>query len=173
MTCALRALILLLWIVPLVPAQVPDRAPESGSEFAKVRCAVLADDRELREIPERWKIAYNGGDAALVAALYAENAYYLTQHFASGILHGRSEIQAYVQRGVDAKYHIDSIEVLATQCSGDLAYVITRYKSTNGGRNDMGVNLVVLCKKDGRWWIVAHEAAVPDPASAIRNLTGQ
>jgi hypothetical protein len=37
----------------------------------------------------------------------------------------------------------------------------------------MGVNLVVLRKKDGRWWIVAHEAAVPDPASAIRNLTGQ
>jgi len=40
----------------------------------------------------------------------------------------------------------------------------------NAGRNDLGVNLVVLRKREGRWMIVAHEAAVPDPASAVQSL---
>lgn len=146
------------------------RASQPDSLRPSTQCPVSADDRALREIPERWRAAYNAGNATEVAALYAEDAYYLTQHFVSGILHGRVEIQAYVQRGVDAKYHIDSIEVLATQCSGDFAYAITRYKSTNAGRNDVGVNLVVLRKREGRWVIVAHEAAVPDPATAVQSL---
>ena len=124
----------------------------------------------IRDIPERWKAAYNAGQASRVSALYAEDAYYLTQHFISGVIHGRADIQAYVQRGVDARYHVDSIEVLVARCSGDLAYVITRYQSTNAGRNDMGVNLVILQKTKGHWMIVAHEAAVPDPATAIQHL---
>jgi hypothetical protein len=75
-----------------------------------------------------------------------------------------------VQRGVDARYHIDSIDILATQCSGDFAFAITRYHSTNAGRNDIGVNLVVLSETNGQWMIVAHEAAVPDPATAVQRL---
>ena len=146
MTNTLRALILLLWVVPVMHGQVPDAVTKSNADSAATSCSVSADDRTLRDIPERWRVAYNAGDADRVAALYSEDAYYLTQHFVSGILHGRADIQAYVQRGVDAKYHIDSIEVLTTQCSGDIAYVITRYRSTNAGRNDIGVNLVILRK---------------------------
>lgn len=167
------AVALVLGVIPGVHGQTRDPGPPSNAMPPSLRCSLPSVDGELREIPERWKTAYNHGDAAGVAALYSEDAYYLTQHFISGVLHGRSEIQAYVQKGVDAKYHIDSIEVLATQCSGDLAYAITRYKSTNAGRNDIGVNLVVLRKREGHWWIVAHEAAVPDPASAVRSLKGQ
>jgi uncharacterized protein (TIGR02246 family) len=170
MTNRLLALILLLWVVPVVHGQVPDAVPKSNADSAETSCSVSGDDRALRDIPERWRAAYNAGDAARVAAIYSEDAYYLTQHFVSGILHGRADIQAYVQRGVDAKYHIDSIEVLTTKCSGDIAYVITRYRSTNAGRNDIGVNLVILRKSKGQWMIVAHEAAVPDPATAIQNL---
>jgi ketosteroid isomerase-like protein len=54
----------------------------------------------MRDILERWKDAYKASQAAQVSALYTEDAYYLTQHFASGIIHGRADIQAYVQRGV-------------------------------------------------------------------------
>jgi len=75
-----------------------------------------------------------------------------------------------VQQGIDAGYRIDSIELLGTQCSGDFGYAITRYKSTNAGRNDVGVNLVILRKAGDRWMIVAHEAAVPDLATAVLRL---
>ena len=50
-----------------------------------------------------------------------------------------------------------------------MAYAIDRYESTNAGQKAFGVNLVVLKKTGRKWMIVAHEAAVPDPA-AIRSL---
>ena len=134
------------------------------------QCAVTGDDRAIRRAAEKWKSGYNSGDAAGVAALYAEDAYYLTQHFVTGILHGRDAIKAYVQRGIDAKYRVDSIEIIAADCSGDLAYTVGRYESTNAGQKASGVNVVVLKRTDGKWLIVAHEAAVPDPGTAIRRL---
>ena len=129
-----------------------------------------SDKKEILQIIEQWREGYNSGNAAKVASLYKEDAYYLTQHFITGIVSGRSEIQAYVQLGVDAKYHIDSIHAISIDCSGDFAYAITRYDATNNGQMAFGVNIVVLKKIGGKWLIVAHEAAVPDPNTAIQSL---
>jgi uncharacterized protein (TIGR02246 family) len=144
-----------------VPAQQPAAPPEPRT---------CTDQAALDQIAAQWKSAYNRGDSAQVAALYTDDAYYLTQHFVTGIVHGRPAIQAYVQNGVDAHYRVDSIRVIAMECFGDFAYTITRYESTNGGVKATGVNLVVLRRLAGAWKIVAHEAAVPDPASAIQRL---
>lgn len=133
-------------------------------------CNDPADKQAIRQIVEQWKDGYNSGQAAKVAALYVEDAYYLTQHFVTGIVRGRAAIQAYVQRGADARYHIDSIRTISVDCSGDFAYTITRYDANNGGQKVFGVNIVVLKKISGKWLIVAHEAAVPDPATAIQRL---
>ena len=146
--------------------------PRHPATAASDTCAP-ADDQAIRAIARQWIDFYNQGRAEGVASLYTEDAYYLTQHFADGVVHPRPMIQAYVQRGVDAHYHIDSIDVLATSCSSEFAYAIARYHSTNGAEKAMGVNLVVLRKVDGGWRIVAHEAAVPDPATAIQTLTPQ
>lgn len=123
-----------------------------------------------QQIVDTWKDAYNGGDAARVAALYSVDAYYLTQHFVSGIVQGRDAIQAYIKRGVDAGYHLDSLRILSVGCSAEMIYVITRYDAINAGQTAFGVNLVVLRKDRQNWVIVAHEAAVPDPTTAIRTL---
>jgi ketosteroid isomerase-like protein len=151
---------------------------------------LFTDDAAIRHLAEQFRDAYNRGDAAEVASLYTDNAYYLTQHFATGIVEGRKSIQAYVQRGVDAHYHLDSIEVLKVNCGCatptpslkarlrgaqptrkcDFAYAIARYKSTNDGQKAMGVNLIVLRKFQNDWRIVAHESAVPDSATAIKKL---
>ena len=133
-------------------------------------CASAADEQEIRRFAERWKENYNQGNAAAIASLYSSDAYYLTQHYVSGIVHPRSMIQAYAQHGIDAHYRVDSIEVLHMNCSSDMAYAITRYQSMNAGQKAMGVNLVVLRKIAGKWLIVAHESAVPDPATAIQTL---
>jgi ketosteroid isomerase-like protein len=149
-----------------------------------------ADESAIRKIADQFRDAYNRGDAAQAASLYTETAYYLTQHYADGIIEGRKNIQAYVQRGVDAHYHIDSIEVLNVNCACatpmpslkarikgarptrrcNFAYAIARYQSTNAGQKAMGVNLIVLRKIQDTWRIVAHESAVPDPATAIKKL---
>ena len=137
----------------------------------QMRCNNPAVERAIQSGAETWKDGYNNGDAAKVASLYAENATYLTQHFVTGIVQGRGNIQAYVQRGVDAKYHIDSIEIMSSGCSGGLAYATSRYESTNSGQKAFGVNILVLKRIRGKWLIVAHESAVPDPATAIKSLT--
>jgi len=128
------------------------------------------DHAALMRVSQQWKQGYNEDEAAKVAALYTEDAYYLTQHFVTGIVKGRAAIQEYVQRGASAHYHVDKIEILFEACSGDFAYTVDRYESTNGGQKAFGVNLVVLKKMGGEWKIVAHEAAVPDPATAIQSL---
>ena len=133
-------------------------------------CASPADERAVEQISQDWKDGYNNGDAARVAALYTDDAYYLTQHFVTGIVHGHAAIQAYVQLGVDAHYHLDKIAMVEKHCSGDFAYAITRYESTNAGVKAFGVNLVLMKKIDGKWKIVAHESAVPDPATAVQKL---
>ena len=148
----------------------PEGRLRTTPEAKAGQCDSQADDQAISAISEAWKQGYNHGQAAQVASLYADDAYYLTQHFVSGIVHPRQQIQAYVQKGVDAHYQVDSIETLSTYCSADLAYAITRYHSTNAGQTAMGVNLVVLRKIGGKWLIVAHESAVPDPATAIQSL---
>ncbi len=141
----------------------------SGGTVADTGCSA-ADEKALRHVSEVWRDGYNSGNAAQVAALYAPGAYYLTQHFVTGIVHPRERIQAYVQRGIDARYHLDAIEIVELACSGNLAYTVGRYESTNGGQKAMGVNIVVLKKIEGQWLIVAHESAVPDPATAVQSL---
>jgi len=144
--------------------------PRPSADSASQDCATPADDQAIAAIARNWREGYNAGDSAKVAALYSPDAYYLTQHYVDGIVHPRPLIQAYVKRGVDARYKVDSIETLSTVCSGDFAYAITRYHSTNGDQQAMGVNLVVMRKIEGRWLIVAHESAVPDPSTAIQTL---
>jgi ketosteroid isomerase-like protein len=121
-------------------------------------------------VVDTWRDDYNGGNFEGVAALYEPDAYYLTQHFATGVVHGRESIKAYVKRGVDAGYKINSLFILTVGCSGEMMYVVTRYDATNAGQKVFGVNLVVLKQEGTRWLIAAHEAAVPDPATAIQDL---
>ena len=159
-----RLVILLMLLLGAVDA-FAQALPENAKQ-----CDDPAVQSEILRIAEQWKAAYNAGDPEKVAALYAENATYLTQHFASGIVHGRAAIKAYVKKGTDTKYKIDSLTVLASDCTNDIGWAITRYESTNGTQKSLGVNLVLMRKLAGKWLIVAHESAVPDPATAIQKL---
>jgi uncharacterized protein (TIGR02246 family) len=143
----------------------------TATAYSQQECKNAAEDMALRQIADTWKDAYNAGDSSKVAELYTQDAYHLTQHFVTGIVQGRANIQAYVRKGTDAHYHVDKIEVIKTACAGDFAYAISRYESTNAGQKAFGVNLLVLRKIKGKWQIVAHEAAVPDVATAVQSLS--
>ncbi len=144
-----------------------------GQAFPEHRqqCGIPSVESAIEKIAQDWKEGYNSGNPGAVAALYAEDATYLTQHFATGIVHGRRAIEAYVKAGTDSKYKIASLRVLASGCSRDFAYAITRYESNNAGQDAFGVNLVLIRKIKGKWLIVAHESAVPDPKTAIQTLS--
>jgi ketosteroid isomerase-like protein len=162
----MKARVALLLLIILLPCVEGARA----SEPPVPHTCKSTDESDIRHIAELWKEGYNSGNAEQVASLYDENAFYLTQHYVKGIMQGRASIRAYVQRGVDAGFKIDSIDVVASECSGNLAYTVGSYHSTNAGQKAFGVNLVVLKKTENTWRIVAHESAVPDPATAIQGL---
>jgi len=116
-------------------------------------------DEALVRIAEEWKTAYNARDAAAVASLYTADGYYVSAHV---VAHGRSEIQSYFQRGIDAGGHLDSIQILSSGHSGDLAYTVGTYEATNAGQKVRGRNVVVLRKAGDTWRMVAHETVVAD-----------
>ena len=101
----MKTLLASTWTLSLALYVISPPQGQSGgppSLPSTTQCSVPSDDRAIGDIPERWRAAYNGGQASQVGALYTEDAYYLTQHFVSGIMHGKADIQSYVQQGVDA-----------------------------------------------------------------------
>jgi uncharacterized protein (TIGR02246 family) len=121
-----------------------------------------ADDQQLRDVATLWKEAYNRKDAKAVAHLYADDAYYVSQHVPGGFIHGRKAILANTERGISGGGHVDSIEILKSEIMGDLAYSVGTYHATNSGQKVTGRNILVLKKMSGRWLIVAHTSVVPD-----------
>jgi ketosteroid isomerase-like protein len=132
-------------------------------------CSAPADDEALRQVPRDWKDGYNNGNAAKVAALYTEDAYYLTQHFVTASCTAAPPCRPTCS-AASTPTITSTIEVVMTECHGDFAYTVTRYESTNAGQKAFGVNLVVLRKVRGKWLIVAHESAVSEPTTAIQTL---
>jgi SnoaL-like domain len=75
---------------------------------SQTHCAIPDDDKAIRAIADEWKNQYDRGSASEVASLYTDDAYYLTQHFVTGIVHPRDQIRAYVERGVPVTGSIPS-----------------------------------------------------------------
>lgn len=148
-----RTIVAVLCATATLPALVARGWPDGQSD------AVRSTDQALLKVAEEWRAAYNAKDAAAVAALYALDAYYVSAHV---VAHGREEIQAYFQRGIDAGGHIDTIRILSSGQSGDLAYWVGTYEATNAGQSVRGRNVVALRKVRDRWLMVAHETVVAD-----------
>jgi hypothetical protein len=132
------------------------------------KCSVPTDDRAIRAIADEMKNAYNAAiPKKLPPSTHPTPTISLST--TTGILHGRDEIHAYMKGGTDAGYKIDKIETYSTFCSGNLAYSIGRYYSTNADQKAFGGITVVLRKTKGKWLIVAHQTSVPEP-TAIQKL---
>lgn len=114
------------------------------------RCGAPEIEKALQAIAAEWKASYNRGDSARLASLYDERAWYLTQHFIDGVIYGRSAIRAYFESGMRAGFRIDSIRILSSGCSGDLAWTVGTHESTNGAEKAFGANLVLARRAGNR-----------------------
>ena len=118
-----------------------------------------AEEQAVKDLPQAWLTHYNAGDAASVAKLYADDAFYLSAHV---LARGRQQIQAYWERGIAAGGHLDKVEPIFVSVVGPLGYFVGRYRATNAGVTVDGRILIVVKKLDGAWRIVAHETVVRD-----------
>jgi ketosteroid isomerase-like protein len=109
---------------------------------------------------EKWKDAYNSGDAQNLVPLYTTDARYLSSHVTGLELIGREKVIANFQNGMKMGGHIDSVEILTMQSSSELVTLICKYQATNSGQTVSGRNLLVLKKVNGFWLIVIHMTVV-------------
>jgi uncharacterized protein (TIGR02246 family) len=121
--------------------------------------SALGQDDEVKAAvaagSQAWEAGWNAGDAAAIAALYAEDA---TVHPpGSEAVQGRAAIQAYWQADLDASEGATStIETNEVQVYGDLAVEIGSFMSTaaDGSHADHGKFIAVWKNVDGEWKIV-------------------
>ncbi len=105
---------------------------------------------------EKWKTAYNSGDAKNLIPLYAEDATYSSSHVPGLEAIGRDNLIANFQKGISGGGHIDKIEILTANVSGEMASLYCRYQATNSGVTVSGRNLLVLRRVNGEWLIFSH-----------------
>jgi len=108
----------------------------------------------------KWKEAYNGVYAQNLVPLYAEDAIYSSSHVAGLEAIGRDKVIANFQNGMKMGGHIDKVEILSANVSGEIASLYCLYQATNSGVTVTGRNLLVLRKVKGQWVIINHMTVV-------------
>lgn len=106
--------------------------------------------KEIAAIGAKWQAAYNAGDGAAVAALYAEDAMLFPPN--AGPVAGRAAIEAFWSQAASqgASDELKTKEVFAM---GDMATELGTYSATaaDGSHADHGHYMVVYKKVDGKW----------------------
>jgi uncharacterized protein (TIGR02246 family) len=137
-------------------------APDTSADKAAVRAVSIA-----------WKKAYNAGDAAAVAALYAEDAV-LSAPGEPAVV-GKVPISEYFVKKV-AEFSVLGLTVADAPlgdvgASGDLAYQWETYRVTDksGAAVDAGKLLTLFRRDNGKWTIIGDtwsSDAPPVPVAA-------
>lgn len=122
------------------------------------------DNLMLKKIFEmkmnQWSKAYNSDDAQNLVPLYSEDAIYTSSHVTGLEAIGREKLITNFQNGINDGGHIDKIEILKMDVSGEMAYLFCKYVATNSGITVSGRNLLVLKKIENQWIIVIHMTVV-------------
>ncbi len=117
---------------------------------------------EIRQLAEKWRVAYNSKDAKNLLPMYAENSEYISAHVDGYIADGHDAVIKNFQKGMDGGGYLDSLQILSLTSSCDILVIVTRYTGTAGGKNVDGRNLLVWKKINGQWLVVTHMTAVKE-----------
>ncbi len=102
---------------------------------------------------DQYVAASNGGDAAALTELYAEDALLLPPDHEP--VHGREAIGQFWEQGTDTGLEISTLRL---EVDGDVAYLVGRYRLPPTEQEDADSGQYVLCLKrqaDGAWKLTA------------------
>jgi ketosteroid isomerase-like protein len=116
----------------------------------------------LSDRAEGWRLAYNSGDTQKLGSFYAEDARYVSAHVPTLILEGKEAILKNFERGYAGGGRLDTIVVLFSDVSCDLATLVCRYDATNDGVKVSGRNILIMRKSGSEWLITTHASIVRD-----------
>jgi uncharacterized protein (TIGR02246 family) len=119
--------------------------------------AVAQNKPMIEKLNDGWTAAFNKGDAAAVAALYAEDAYVLPP--GSGMVKGRAAIEAFwrqaAQQMTDAKLTTIDVLPLGRSAAREIGTVTLKTKSQPP--QEVVAKYVVVWRKIGRDWKLATD----------------
>jgi uncharacterized protein (TIGR02246 family) len=117
-----------------------------------------ADSSTIRSSSDAWYKAYNAGDAAAVAALYAEDAVVMALNVPAS--RGISAIRDYYAK-TSPEFQAAGLTAMEGPIgdigvSGDLTWQGTTYTVTDksGATVETGKDLTVMQRRDGKWLII-------------------
>jgi uncharacterized protein (TIGR02246 family) len=91
--------------------------------------APAANSAAANEATAAWATAFNAGDAAAVAALYAEDAHSIPP--GGGVNNGRSQIESYWREDIGSGGDVTKLTVNDSTAQGDLLHVDGSYEVTS------------------------------------------
>jgi uncharacterized protein (TIGR02246 family) len=110
---------------------------------------------QIAKMDQAWQAAYNAGDAAALAALYAEDAKVMAP--GSAVVSGRAAIQALFTKDIarGSKNALTTVEVFG---GGDYAIAVGGFVETgaDGSHKDHG-SYVTVYKKVGNDWKIYRD----------------
>jgi ketosteroid isomerase-like protein len=130
-----------------------------GMIFALIAAPAWADDAITiaKDIGTKWVTAYNNGDAAKVAALYAPNAVWVRP---TEVDKGREEIEKAVAN-LMKQFPKLNVEVAGAGESGSAAWFHSNFAFQNGPSGHSGLTFI---NDGGTWHIVMHVTSItPKP----------
>ena len=100
-----------------------------------------------------WDAALNEGDAAAVAALYAEDARVVTG--GGDVVDGREAIEALFQGFIDSGFHDHAIDMLSVDRRGDVVWETAEWSGVGGNGETYGGHLVTVYTRGEDGWQAA------------------
>jgi uncharacterized protein (TIGR02246 family) len=133
------------------------KAPPPAAQPSTASASAAAIPADVEAVSVAWKNAYNGGDAASVAALYTDDA--VLSAPGEPAVRGKAAISDYFVAKVTqfrkSGFTVVDAPLGDVKMSGDLAWQWQTYKVTDasGAVVDSGKLVTLFERKDGKWLI--------------------
>lgn len=111
-------------------------------------------DKAIRDGSQKWAAAWNAGDAAALAALYADDAVVMAP--GEEPAEGRAAIEAHYRSGLEAAPGTENIiKTLEVMAAGDWAVEVGSFvaNAADGSHLDHGRYVAVWKKVEGKWML--------------------
>jgi uncharacterized protein (TIGR02246 family) len=143
-------------MLPVVPAIVLMCACTSTTPTA-----TTTDTAPIADLRNKYIAAYNAGDAAAVAALFAEDAITMPDHHAS--VEGRAAIENYLKEMFAQNTFALAVTPGETEIVGDIAHehgafsITVTPKAGGSAMTETGKYLVIMKRGSNGAWLIHHD----------------
>ena len=123
------------------------------------------EHEEVERFTHRFEALFNAGDAAGMAAFYAEDARLLAEH--ADLIQGRDAIERFWREAISRTRAADALRTIRLDevtSSGDLGYALGVVVVRIPSGPELTTKYATIWQRDADgWWRLAVDSSSPDP----------